>query len=40
VYGMARARISVTNVIAGIQYDKITKILNRMNETNTKKEGS
>ena len=40
VYDMAMAGITITNVITGIQYDKITKIVNKMNETNTKKEGS
>ena len=40
VYDMATAGITITNVITRIQYDKITKILNKMNETNTKKEGS
>ena len=37
---MGMARIIVTDVIAGIQYGRITKILNIMNKTNTNKEGN
>ena len=37
---MGMAGITVTNVIAKIQYGKITKILNRMKKTNTNKEGN
>ena len=40
VYVMALAGITVKNVIAEIQYNKITKILNKMNNTSTNKEGS
>ena len=34
---MVTAGITVTNVMAGIQYSRITTILNRINKTNTKK---
>ena len=40
VYGVPTTETAVTDVIVGIQYDRITKILNRMNETNTEEEGS
>ena len=34
---MVTAGITVTNVMTGIQYSRITTILNRINKTNTKK---
>jgi len=40
VYVMVMAGITITDVITGIQYGRITKILNEMNETNIEKEGS
>ena len=40
MYDMATVGITVTDVIAGIQYGRITVILNEINETNTKKESS
>ena len=40
MYDMATVGITVTDVIAGIQYRRITVILNEINETNTKKESS
>ena len=40
VYDMATTVTTVTDVIARIQYGRITVILNKINETNTEKEGS
>ena len=37
---MATTGTTVTDVIARIQYGRITIILNKKNETNTEKEGS
>ena len=37
---MGMAGKSITNVIARIQYDRITRILNGMNKTNANKESS
>ena len=34
---MVTAGITVTNVMAGIQYSRITTILNRINKTKTEK---
>ena len=40
-YGHGRNKsIIVTDVIGRIYYDKITRILNRMNQTNANKESS
>ena len=40
VYDIATARTTITNVIARIQYNRITIMPNRMNGTITNKEGS
>jgi len=40
VYDVATAGTTVTDVIAEIQYGRITVTLNEINETNTEKEGS
>ena len=40
VYVMAIARTTIIDIIVGIQYGKITKILYGMNNTNANKEGS
>ena len=37
VYGVVTTGITVTSVMAGIQYNKITTILNVINKTNTEK---
>ena len=37
VYGMTMAGTTITNVMAGIQYSRITTILNGITKTNTEK---
>ena len=40
MYGVLTVGTTVTDVIVGIHYDKITVILNETNETNVEKEDS
>ena len=40
MYGVLTVGTTVTDIIVGIQYDKITVILNETNETNVEKEDS
>ena len=40
MYGVLTVGTTVIDVILGIQYDKITVILNETNETNVEKEDS
>ena len=37
---MATAGTTITDIITGIQYNKITVILNEINENNAEKEGT
>ena len=40
MYGVLTVGTTVIDIIVGIQYDKITVILNETNETNVEKEDS